>query len=80
LSEDWQFVGASADVHGVWAYGVLRLFAEPACDEALSCDQAPDHAVDGAWGGLGLVLYRRGGSGREVAFLKENWFGLLFWL
>ena len=34
--EDRQHVGASADVYGVRACGVLRLFSEQACDETFS--------------------------------------------
>jgi hypothetical protein len=48
LPEDWRLVGSPEDVHDLRAHGMLRLLAEQACDEALSWDEAPDYAVDGA--------------------------------
>ena len=46
MPEDRAIVGASAHVHGVRACGLLRFVHWKTCDEALSRDQAPDHAID----------------------------------
>ena len=56
----------------MWAHGVLRLLSQQARNEALSCDEAPDYAVDGAGRGLGLVLRGRNGAGFFEEALNGN--------
>ncbi len=59
-------MGASADVPGVRACGVLRLVSAKACDEALQYDDAPDHAIGRAGRELGMVLCGRDDVGRNL--------------
>src|SRR5216684_3159020 len=58
MLEDGRPVGPSTAVLELRTCGLLRFIQEQACHEALSCDQACHHAINRAWGKLGLVLHR----------------------